>query len=231
MTEHSFSLRPLKQKDAERMVEMMQDAQTTQYLQIGGPDYTLDTALRFIASTADESSCVHRAVVDSEDVYQGTISLKNLDMDKKEAEYAISMHPQAQGKGAAMEATARILHDGFRRLKLERIYLNVLEENKRAVRFYEKAGFSYLETTQAQIHGTQKPLRWYEYKAENFLNKERRKLVFFYRKEHNIAGSLIVFLSLARMLSEDPRLDVYYLNFPNEQMEKTYAFIQLTYQE
>lgn len=223
MTEHSFSLRPLKQKDAERMVEMMQDAQTTQYLQIGGPDYTLDTALRFIASTADESSCVHRAVVDSEDVYQGTISLKNLDMDKKEAEYAISMHPQAQGKGAAMEATARILHDGFRRLKLERIYLNVLEENKRAVRFYEKAGFSYLETTQAQIHGTQKPLRWYEYKAENFLNKERRKLVFFYRKEHNIAGSLIVFLSLARMLSEDPRLDVYYLNFPNKQMEDTYA--------
>lgn len=223
MEEHIYSLRPLKEKDAERMVEMMQDAQTTQYLQIGGPDYTAATALRFIASTADESASVHRAVVDENDVYQGTISLKNLDLDKKEAEYAISMHPQAQGKGAALEATARILHEGFRRLKLQRIYLNVLEENKRAVRFYEKAGFSYLQTTEAQIHGTQKPLRWYEINAEEFNSRPRRKLVFFYRKEHNIAGSLIVFLSLARMLSEDPGFDVYYLNFPNKQMEDTYA--------
>lgn len=223
MEEHSYSLRPLMEKDAQRMVEMMQDAQTTQYLQIGGPDYTLDTALRFIAGTADETCSVHRAVVDENDVYQGTISLKNLDMDKKEAEYAISMHPQAQGKGAAMAATSRILHDGFRRLKLERIYLNVLAENKRAVRFYEKAGFTYLETTDAQIHGTRKPLRWYEIKAEEFLKRDRRKLVFFYRKEHNIAGSLIVFLSLARMLSENPDFDVYYLNFPNKQMEDTYA--------
>lgn len=223
MTEHSFSLRPLMEKDASRMVEMMHDPQTTRYLQIGGPDYTLDTATRFIAATADESDSIHRAVVDDADVYQGTVSLKNLDMDKREAEYAISMHPQAQGKGAAMAATLRILHEGFRRLKLQRIYLNVLEENQRAIRFYEKAGFGYLETTEAQIHGTQKPLRWYEFKAEDFLNAERRKLVFFYRKEHNIAGSLIVFLSLARRLSEDPAFDVYYLNFPNKQMEDTYA--------
>lgn len=221
--EQFYSLRPLLEKDAPRMVEMMQDIGTTQYLQIGGPDYTLETALRFIASTADESHCVHRAVVDADDVYQGTVSLKHLDMDKKEAEYAISMHTQAQGKGAAMAATARILLEGFRRLKLDRIYLNVLEENKRAVRFYEKSGFSYLETTDAQIHGTCKPLRWYEIKAEDFLKIERRKLVFFYRKEHNIAGSLIVFLSLARRLSENPHFDVYYLNFPNKQMEDTYA--------
>ena len=84
MEEYSYFLRPLMEKDASRMVEMMQDAQTTQYLQIGGPDYTVDTALRFIASTADESGSVHRAVVDADDVYQGTISLKNLDMDKRE---------------------------------------------------------------------------------------------------------------------------------------------------
>ena len=219
----NYSLRPLQEKDAPRMVEMMQDAQTIRYLQIGGPDYTLETALGFIGRTQDESQHLHRAVVDENDVYQGTISLKNIDRDKEEAEYAISMHPEAQGKGAAMEATARILLDGFRRLKLERIYLNVLEENERANRFYEKAGFSYLETTDIQIHGAEKRLKWYDVKLEDFQKKQRRKLVFFYRKEHNIAGSLIVFLSLARQLSENPRFDVYYLNFPNKKMEDTYA--------
>lgn len=223
MAEHSYSLRPLMEKDAPRMVEMMHDAQTTQYLQIGGPGYTRENALRFIAGTADETGSVHRAVVDSNGVYQGTISLKNLDMAKKEAEYAISMHPDAQGKGAARDATQSILHYAFHCLKLERVYLNVLDENQRAVRFYEKNGFIYRETTIASIHGIEKPLRWYDIKSRDFLGSNRRKLVFFYRKEHNIAGSLIVFLSLARRLSEDPRFDVYYLNFPNEQMEKTYA--------
>lgn len=162
MTEHSFSLRPLKLKDAERMVEMMHDAQTTQYLQIGGSDYTLDTALRFIASTVDESVCVHRAVVDENDVYQGTISLKNLDMNKKEAEYAISMHPQAQGKGAAWFASAAVLELAWS-LGLKCVYLNVLERNERANRFYQKFGFQYTHSTQMNFRGSSEILHWYEW--------------------------------------------------------------------
>lgn len=159
--EQFYSLRPLLEKDAPRMVEMMQDIGTTQYLQIGGPDYTLETALRFIASTADESDCVHRAVVDVDDVYQGTVSLKHLDMDKKEAEYAISMHPQAQGKGAAKAGSSGILELAWS-LGLDRVYLNVLAENERANRFYQKFGFRYTHDSTMNFHGEDKCLRWYE---------------------------------------------------------------------
>lgn len=166
MEEHIYSLRPLNEKDAERMVEMMQDAQTTQYLQIGGPDYTRETALRFIASTADESASVHRAVVDENDVYQGTISLKNLDLNKKEAEYAISMHPQAQGKGAAKAGSAGILELAWS-LGLNRVYLNVLAENERANRFYQKFGFRYAHTTNMEFRGVTKALNWYECTRED----------------------------------------------------------------
>lgn len=165
MEQYVYSLRPLMEKDAERMVEMMQDAQTTQYLQIGGPDYTRDTALRFIASTADESGSVHRAVVDADDVYQGTVSLKNLDMVKKEAEYAISMHPQAQGKGAAKAASAGIVELAWS-LGLERVYLNVLAQNERANRFYQKFGFRYTHSTDFDFHGNKETLHWYECKRE-----------------------------------------------------------------
>lgn len=159
--EQSYSLRPLMEKDAHRMVEMMHDAGTTQYLQIGGPDYTCDTALRFIASTADESQNLHRAVVDGEDVYQGSVSLKHIDLEKKEAEYAISMHPQAQGKGAAKAGSAGILELAWS-LGLNRIYLNVLAENERANRFYQKFGFRYTHTTELVFRGETKPLNWYE---------------------------------------------------------------------
>ena len=165
MEQYVYSLRPLQEKDADRMVEMMHDGQTTQYLQIGGPSYTRETALRFIASTADETGSVHRAVVDHNDVYQGTISLKNLDLAKKEAEYAISMHPQAQGKGAAKAASADILELAWS-LGLERVYLNVLAQNERANRFYQKFGFHYTHSTDFEFRGDKQILHWYECKRE-----------------------------------------------------------------
>ena len=159
--EQSYTLRPLMEKDAPRMVEMMHDALTTQYLQIGGPGYTLDTALGFICVAADESQNLHRAVVDQEDVYQGSVSLKHIDCEKKEAEYAISMHPDAQGKGAAKAASAAILELAWS-LGLKRVYLNVLAENERANRFYQKFGFRYTHDSTMNFHGEDKRLRWYE---------------------------------------------------------------------
>ena len=165
MTEHSFSLRPLMEKDASRMVEMMHDPQTTRYLQIGGPDYTLDTALGFICMSSDESQNLHRAVVDEADVYQGSVSLKHIDREKKEAEYAISMHPQAQGKGAAKAASAAILELAWS-LGLKRVYLNVLQRNERANRFYQKFGFRYTHSTEMDFRGSAETLHWYECKRE-----------------------------------------------------------------
>lgn len=156
-----YTLRPLAEKDADRMTEMMQDEQTTRYLQIGGPSYTKETALRFIAQTGDESRHLHRAVVDESDVYHGSISLKNIDREKLEAEYAISMHPQAQGKGAAAAATAQILEIAFQELELKRVYLNVLVENVRANKFYQKFGFRFTHTGSMTFHGEEKELNWY----------------------------------------------------------------------
>ena len=161
MKEHSFSLRPLQEKDAVRMVEMMQDTQTTRYLQIGGPDYSVDMALGFIRMASEEGENLHRAVVDEADVYQGSVSLKHIDREKLEAEYAISMHPQAQGKGAATAATAAILELAWS-LGLKRVYLNVLADNLRANRFYQKFGFRYTHDSTLNFHGEERCLRWYE---------------------------------------------------------------------
>lgn len=169
MTRNNYTLRPLKPEDAPRMVEMMRDAQTTQYLQIGGPGYTLETALGFICGTADERVNLHRAVVDEQDVYQGSVSLKHIDHEKKEAEYAISMHPQAQGKGAARAGSEGILDLAFNQLGLSRVYLNVLAENERANRFYQKFGFQYTHSSVMDFRGEEKKLHWYEQRREQAL--------------------------------------------------------------
>lgn len=157
-----YKIRPLEAKDALRMVEMMHDAQTTRYLQIGGPDYTETMARRFIEQAKDETQNLHRAVVDENDVYQGSVSLKNIDYRKKKAEYAISMHPDAQGKGAAAVASKGILEIAFQELGLYSVYLNVLAENQRANRFYQKFGFRFTHSNVLEFHGEEKIFNWYE---------------------------------------------------------------------
>lgn len=166
MENQIYKLRHLSPKDANRMVEMMHDEQTIRYLQIGGSGYTNDVALRFIESTMDESVNLHRAVVDANDVYCGTISLKNIDYNKSDAEYAISIHPEAQGKGVAKAATEQILQIAFEEKNLQTVYLNVLDENVRANRFYLKSGFRYTHTTMMLFRDEEQKLNWYLIKKD-----------------------------------------------------------------
>lgn len=162
--DNNFSIRKLKSADAERMLEWMHDDDITKHLRLNGRNATKDDVLLFIENAKDESINLHRAVVNQSDDYLGTISLKNIDQEKKEAEYAIAMHPVALGTGAAFVASEQILKVAFEQLGLQRVYLNVLEENERAVRFYTKLsalGFKLEKQTTMEFHGTEKKLLWY----------------------------------------------------------------------
>lgn len=155
-------LRPLERRDAERMLEWMRDEDVTRYLTIGGSGVTLEKALGFIDSARDETVNLHRAIVDENDIYLGTVSLKRIDRHLLEAEYAISLHAEAIGRGVAKIATGGILACAFESLGLRRVYLNVMEDNQRAVKFYEKFGFRFTGTTSAVLAGQERCLRWYE---------------------------------------------------------------------
>lgn len=157
-----YHLRPLKLEDAARMLEWMHDQELTRYLKLDGKNASMETVTKFILEAQEESAHVHRAVVDNNDVYFGTVSLKNIDRKNGDAEYAIALHPAALGSGAATEATRQILRIAFQQLGLNRVYLNVLEENRRAVKFYEKFGFDYYDKTGVNFLNNKKILLWYE---------------------------------------------------------------------
>ena len=110
------------------MLEWLHDRTVTEYLQLDGSGATLADAACFIQSAQNESVDLHRAVVDCNDTYLGTVSLKNIDTGKREAEYAIAMRASAMGTGAAFAATQDILNIAFQILGLRRVYLNVLQE-------------------------------------------------------------------------------------------------------
>lgn len=164
MGDKRIRLRPLKEEDAPRMLEWMQNDDVTKYLNIGGKDTKIETVLDFIKSTVDESENIHRAVVDETDQYLGTISLKHVDIDKKEAEYAISMHMDAIGTGASRKATEKIIDFAFKDMDLDRVVLCVRRDNCRALKFYNKCGFAIIPCPGYGLF-LDKELMWFEQSA------------------------------------------------------------------
>lgn len=162
-------LRKLKEKDAPFMLEWMHDSEIQECFQRDMKGMTLEKAEEFCRIAGQigrikEGESLHYAIIDdSEDEYLGTISLKNISLLNESAEYAVSTRKCAHGKGITAEATRLILKKGFEELQLHRIYLNVLSDNTRAIKFYEKAGFRYegefLEGL--NVRGNRKSLRWY----------------------------------------------------------------------
>ena len=157
-------LRPLEAKDAPFMYEWMTDPDITKFFRFDAAKLTLESCEAFIASANQQAEAVHFAIADEKDEYLGTISLKDIDAERKCAEYAISTRKKSHGSGAALQATRLILDYGFRTLGLEWIYLNVLTENGRANAFYRKAGFRFVreEPEALELRGQRKALNWYE---------------------------------------------------------------------
>ena len=105
-------------------------------------DKSKEDILTFIENSYTDEN-INLAIVNEDDEYIGTISIKNINYIDKNGEYAIVLRRQAIGTGIAEIATFEILDIAFNKLKLQRVYLNVYSENSRAIKFYKKIGFRY----------------------------------------------------------------------------------------
>lgn len=154
-------LRRLQPQDAVRMLEWMHDPDTVAHMHANFAGMTQADCLRFIREAARDCPSVHRAVVDENDLYLGTVSLKAIDHKAGSGEFAIAMHPCTRGRGQAAEAMQAILRVGFQELGLQKIYWCVDQQNLRARRFYQKQG--YLPCSREP---DENGLFWYEISAQ-----------------------------------------------------------------
>lgn len=166
-------LRRVEEKDAEGMLEWMQDPEIQKGFRFNAGSRDMKSVIHFIQN-ADiqliDGSDMHYVIVDEYDEYLGTISLKDVDLTDKRAEYAICLRKKAQGKGIATEATSEILRLAFEEYGLEKVYLNVLSENERAIRLYERMGFTYEGEFRKHLflRGEYKSLKWYSMLKEEY---------------------------------------------------------------
>lgn len=165
-------LRLLKETDAPYMLEWMNDPDIACFFRFDAQKMTADSCREFILKSGEDGRCRHFAIAKKDtDEYLGTVSLKRIDQEKGEAEYAISTRKKAHGTGVAFQATRLIWKIAFEDYRLCRVYLNVLAENQRANAFYRKVGyqFEHCEENAVEIQGVKKNLNWYAISRQQYM--------------------------------------------------------------
>lgn len=141
------ALRELKKEDAPLMYEWMQDEEISGCFSKDMLSLTLEDAYDFCVNSVipiqvNHGDSLHFAIVEQEkDEYLGTVSLKDIDLKHKHAEFAICLRKRAHGKGIAKKAVIQILKKAFEEYNLHKVFLNVLSDNIAAIHLYEKCGF------------------------------------------------------------------------------------------
>ena len=136
-------LRKLELKDAPLMLEWMHDKSVVEDLRTDFMSKTMEDCENFIRSSWNDDRNWNRAIADDEDVYMGTVSLKNI--KERTAEFGITVRAAAMGKGYAISAMRETLKIGFEKMGIEKVYWCVSQDNKRALRFYDKNEFDRVD--------------------------------------------------------------------------------------
>ena len=160
-------LRKLETKDASLMLEWMHDKSVVCHLGANFAEKTLADCLGFIQASQQDKENLHLAVADEDDTYMGTVSLKHIDPIAGTAEFAITVRACAMGKGFSRFGMDSILQKGIHELGLKEIYWCVSPKNERAVRFYDKNGYSrttHIPETITAAYSPEMALIWYVYR-------------------------------------------------------------------
>ncbi|NQX47274.1 GNAT family N-acetyltransferase [Paenibacillus tritici] len=158
-----MKIRSLQSKDAAFILEWMRDPSVNIFFRMNPNTANINSIHSFIEKSNKDKVNKHLAIVDESDEYLGTVSLKNIDVEAGTGEYAIVLRSSSQGIGAGRFGTESILSIGFKELKLNRIYLNVLSENHNAIGFYDRIGFVFEGEfiNHIKVNGNLKNLKWY----------------------------------------------------------------------
>ena len=142
-----MQLRKLKMEDAPLMLEWMHDPDCVENLQANFASKTLEDCQRFVDYAQNPGEDLHLAIVDENDTYMGTVSLKHIHDGR--AEFAIAIRACAMGKGFSAWGMRAIIDKGLQEMGLDEVYWCVSPVNKRAVRFYDKNGYTRVQNIAA----------------------------------------------------------------------------------
>jgi diamine N-acetyltransferase len=144
-------LRAIEREDIPTFVRWFNDPEVYRHLVRAQPMSAAQEE-RWFERFLDRDDCIFgiEALVGGEWIHIGNTGLEDIDSRNGVAEFGIAIGETAYwSQGYGTEATRLIVGFGFRELRLNRIELRTFAFNKRAIRCYEKVGFTH-EGTQRQ---------------------------------------------------------------------------------
>ncbi len=157
-----MNLRKLELKDAQFMLEWMHDESVVRDLRKKFATKTIDDCINFIKTAQENSENLHLAIVDDNDEYMGTVSLKHI--KGCTAEFGITVRKCAMGKGYSHYAMEKIMKIAFEKRGMNFIYWCVDPINLRAVRFYDKNGYTRCKTPN---------------QADDYTDEEKKRFIWY----------------------------------------------------
>ncbi len=135
-------LRALDRSEASIILPWVNDQRVIRNLLIHRPT-SLAAEEAFIESVTRSDTDVVMGICErSTDRLIGACGLHRIDSRNRHAMYGIFIgEADARGKGYGTEVTSLMVGYGFATLNLNRVWLHVYEDNKGAIRAYEKVGF------------------------------------------------------------------------------------------
>ena len=133
--------------------------------------YTLEETEQFISVIASQANAKGYMIEHKESGQTvGIVSLINIDYKNRSAECILDIGAREMwGKGIGTSAMSLILGFAFYELNLHRVYLQVFSFNERAIKLYEKMGFTHDGKFREAIY---RDGRWHDTVIMSILKKE-----------------------------------------------------------
>jgi RimJ/RimL family protein N-acetyltransferase len=153
-------LRHIEKEDLPRFVVWLNDPEISQGLSIHMPLSMVEEENWFekmLENPSEERSLCIEAKTNDRWQLIGNSGFFSIDWRNRAAEFGLFIGDKAYwDKGYGTEVVNLLLQHGFATLNLHRIFLRVFEDNPRAIRSYEKAGFIHEgRHRQAEYHNGQ----------------------------------------------------------------------------
>jgi diamine N-acetyltransferase len=134
-----LKLRPLEREDL-RFVHELDNNETVMHYWFEEP-YEAFEELSDLYQKHIHDQSERRFIVELEKKSVGLVELVEINHIHRRAEFQIIISPDYQGKGFATLASKLAMEYAFKTLNLNKLYLVVDSENKRAINVYSKLGF------------------------------------------------------------------------------------------
>jgi len=124
-------------------VNWLNDDVVNQYMVSGG-DYTLEKLKLYLEEVERNPKCFWAIKLKETNKHIGNIKIDPINLNYLSGEYGIMIGNRSTwGKGIAKEASEIVLAFCFETLQLKKINLGVHKNNLKAIRLYQKLGFTF----------------------------------------------------------------------------------------